>query len=245
MARVCALLLILSSLTLAQTADEVVNKAIAARGGITKIKSVEALRMAGTISFGGNDVGKIVAEWKRPGKFRQELVMNNKTMLRVTNGREGWSLNPFAGDATLRPLSGEELKLISEQADFDKPLVDYASKGHSVELLGKEQVEGKDAYKLKITLKGGGVRYEDIDASSFLELKWNGKITNGDKQLEFNTFFHDYKAVDGLQFPFTINTDTVGSDAKQKIVFDTIEVNPTIDNSVFDKPLMEATPPAK
>ena len=205
-----------------------------------KIKSVQTLHMEGTISFGEDQAGKIVAEWKRPGKFRQELVMNGKTMLRITNGSEGWSLNPFAGDATLRPLGPEELKLIGEQADFDKPLVDYKAKGNSVELLGKEQVEGKDAYKLKVTLKGGEVRLEDIDAVSYLEVKWNGKLKNGDKELEFSTFFHDYRPVSGLQFPFTIDTDTVGSDAKQKIVFDKIEVNSALDDARFEKPATDS-----
>lgn len=236
MKRVIAAVMLLSAVCFSQSVDDIVAKAIVARGGMDKIKSVQTLHMEGTISFGGDDSGKIVAEWKRPGKFRQELVMNGKTMLRITNGKEGWSLNPFAGDATLRPLTGDELRLIGEQADFDKPLVDYKAKGNAVELMGKEQVEGKDAYKLKVTLKGGEVRLEDIDATSYLELKWNGKLKNGDKELEFSTFFHDYRAVSGLQFPFTIDTDTVGSDAKQKIVFDKIEVNSATDDTRFEKP---------
>jgi outer membrane lipoprotein-sorting protein len=245
MNRILAAVLLLSSICLAQTADEIVAKAIAARGGMDKIKSVQTQHMEGTISFGGQETGKIIAEWKRPGKFRQELVMNGKTMLRITNGSEGWSLNPFAGDATLRPLGPEELKLIGEQADFDKPLVDYKGKGHAVELVGKEQVEGKDAYRLKVTLKGGEVRYEDIDASSFLELKWNGKLKNEDKELEFNTLFHDYRPVSGLPFPFTIDTDTVGSDAEQKIVFDKIEVNSPLEDARFQKPAAEPAAPPK
>ncbi len=239
MKRVLAAVMFLSSICMSQSADDIVAKAIAARGGMDNIKSVQTLHMEGTISFGEDAVGKIVAEWKRPGKFRQELVMNGKTMLRITNGSEGWSLNPFAGDATLRPLGPEEMKLIGEQADFDKPLVDYKAKGNAVELLGKEQVEGKDAYKLKVTLKGGEVRLEDIDAVSYLEVKWNGKLKNGEKELEFSTFFHDYRPVNGLQFPFTIDTDTVGSDAKQKIVFDKIEVNSALDDARFQKPPAE------
>ncbi len=245
MKRVLSAILLLSSFCLAQTADDVVNKAVAARGGMDKIKSVLALHMEGKISFSEGGEGNIVVDWKRPGRFRQQLVMNGQTMIRVTNGTEGWSLNPFANDTAARPLSADELKLIGEQADFDKPLVEYKSKGHAVELLGKEPVEGKDAYKLKITLKGGAVRYEYIDAASYLEVKWNGKITNEGKEIEFNTYFRDYKAVDGVQYPFTIDTDTVGSDAKQKIVFDTIQVNPTMNDRIFDKPQPEATPPPK
>jgi len=244
MKRILVAVLLLSSCCLAQTADDIINKAVAARGGVDKIKSVQTLRMAGTISFGGDDQGKLIAEWKRPGKFRQELMMSGKTMLRITNGSEGWSLNPFAGDTAPRALAGDETSLIAEQADFDKPLVDYKAKGNTVELLGKEQVEGKDTFKLKLTLKNGAVRYENIDATTFLETKWNGKVANGDKEVEFNTFFRDYKTVDGLQFPFTIDTDTVGSEAKQKIVFDKIDVNPKLDDSQFEKrPVDPATAP--
>ena len=240
MKRVLFAFLFLVPLAFAQTADEIINKAIAARGGMDKIKSVQSLNMEGTISFGGDESGKLIAEWRRPGKFRQELVTGGKSILRITNGKEGWALNPFAGDTAPRPLTAEEMNLVAEQADFDKPLVDYKAKGNNVELLGKEQVEGKDAYKLKLTLKGGAVRYEYIDAASFLETKWNGKITNDGKEVEFNTFFRDYRSVDGLQFPFTIDTDTVGSDAKQKIVFDKIEVNPTLNDSQFEKPPAKA-----
>jgi outer membrane lipoprotein-sorting protein len=241
MKRILVATLLLSSVCLAQTADDIINKAIAARGGMNKIKSVQALHMEGTISFGGDEQGNLIAEWKRPGKFRQELVMTGKTMLRITNGSEGWSLNPFAGDTALRALEGDEVNLIAEQADFDKPLVDYKAKGNTVELVGKEQLEGKDTYKLKLTLKNGAVRYENIDATSFLETKWNGKIANGDKEVEFNTFFRDYKTVEGLQFPSTIDTDTVGSEAKQKIVFDKIEVNPKLNDTRFEKPPAAAT----
>ncbi|HZQ70010.1 MAG TPA: hypothetical protein VFA68_15905 [Terriglobales bacterium] len=242
MKRLFFLTFLLSTLGFAQTAEDLVSKAISARGGLDKIKSVQTLRMQGTISFGGGDSGKLIAEWKRPGKFRQELVMNGKTMLRATNGHEGWSLNPFAGDAAPRDLSAEEMSLIAEQADFDKPLIDYKAKGNTVELVGKEQVEGKDTYKIKVTLKNGAVRYENIDVSSFLESRWNGKLTNEDKEVEFDTYFRDYKAVNSLQFPFTIDTKTVGSEVRQKIVFDKIEVNPALNDDQFEKP--PAPPPA-
>ena len=68
-------------------------------------------------------------------------------------------------------MSADDKKDIEENADIDGPLVDYKSKGNKVELLGKDKLEGTDAYKLKATLKNGDVMTIYLDADSFLEIK--------------------------------------------------------------------------
>src|SRR5262249_16662478 len=154
----------------------------------------------------------LVATWKRPGKFRQELTINGKVLVRATDGKTAWTINPFSDNPGPEALSGDELNLIQEQADFDKPLADYKKKGNRVELLGKEKVEDRDAYKLQITLSDGQVRVLSVDAADFTELKWQGKVDIDGKQPEFSTFFREYRTVEGLKFPFLIDT-LAGADA--------------------------------
>jgi len=60
------------------------------------------------------------------------------------------------------------MKTTTMQADLDGPLVDYAAKGTSIELAGMEEVEGRDTYKLKLTMKNGAALYVWIDAYKFL-----------------------------------------------------------------------------
>jgi outer membrane lipoprotein-sorting protein len=218
-----------------QTAEEVVAKSIEARGGLRKIRSVQTLRLTGHITSGGSE-GTLLIELKRPGKMREEAGIDGKFMIRTTDGHSGWMLNQFAGQNDPQPLSPEELKAAALQADFDRPIVDYQAKGTKIELVGHEKLEDKDTYKLKVILKDGQVRYDYIGAASFLELKWEGRVVRNGEEFQAEALFRDYRSVDGMMFPFTIDSDTPENPNPQKIVFDKVEINPAIDDARFGKP---------
>jgi hypothetical protein len=222
----------------AQTVDEIVSKALEARGGVERIKALQSQRLTGRISFGPGNEGPLLVEMKRPGKMRDQVTLGGKTWIRATDGKSGWVMSD--GDDP-RPMSADELRNTAGSADFEGPLVDYAAKGNKVELLGKDKVEGKDAYKLKVTLKDGQVRYDYIDAVSYLELKWEGSILYQGKELGVETVFRVYRKVDGLMFSFLLDSDTPGTSNKQQIVLEKVEVNPPEDDARFGRP---APPPA-
>src|ERR1700739_482347 len=120
----------------ALTADEIVAKAIEARGGLAKLTAVKSVRLTGKfqISFGDNN---IEAAWgmlqKRPGKIRTELSLQGLTQLQVYDGREGWNLDPFQGKRDATKVSAEDSKSDAQDADFEGPLVNWREKGHKVE----------------------------------------------------------------------------------------------------------------
>ncbi len=244
MKRIAFFLIVLvgSSPLLAQTADDVIAKAVAARGGIDKLKAIQTQRLTGSITIGDNPPGPFMVEMKRGGKMRQEMTVGGQNAIRMTDGVAGWKVENNNDPA---PLDAGELKNMAGGADIDGPLVDYKAKGNQVELVGKEKVDGNDAYKLKITQKDGQVRYDYIDASSYLEAKWQGEIEAGGKKFVAESFFKDYRAVDGVMYHHLIESDTVGTPYKQKLVFDKIEVNISLDDSVFGKPLPSAPAPQK
>jgi outer membrane lipoprotein-sorting protein len=219
----------------AQTAEEVVAKSIEARGGLRKIKSVQTLRFTGHLTIAGME-GTLLVEMKRPGKMREEAVLDGKTMIRASDGHSGWVINQFLGKNDPEPLSEDERKTMAQQADFDRPIVDYQAKGYKIELVGHEKLEDKDTYKLEITLKDGQVRYDYIGAASFLELKWEGRITRNGEEFLAESTYRDYRSVNGLMFPFTIESDTPENPNPQKIVFEKIEINPSIEDARFGKP---------
>ena len=141
------------------TAEELVKKALAARGGAARIKAVQSEKITGTISFGPGLGGPFFVELKRPLKMHMEMNVQNQTIVRVYDGRgSGWMVNPFAEDKGPVAMSGGELKNITDESDFDGPLVDYQVKGNRVEYLGKDDIDGKPAEKLKLTVKSGEVR---------------------------------------------------------------------------------------
>ncbi len=168
-------------------------------------------------------------------------------MVRVYDGKSaGWANNPFVGKNTPEPMFEEELKNISEESDFDGPLVDYKAKGNQIGLVGKDKVEGKEAYRLKLTTKNGDVRFYLFDSETFLLLKWEGKRKFKDEEAPVESFFRDYHDVGGLQFAFEIDSGASAEEINQKILIDKIELDPEISESRFTKPPPPpvSTPPA-
>ena len=234
-------LLLSAPLVRAQTVDEIIAKSVEARGGLRKIKAVQSVRMTGRISFGPNLEGSLLVEMKRPGRLREQVTLGEKTMLRTTNGTEGWVINQFEEDPGPKPVSSSELANMLQKADFERPVVDYTQKGNKVELVGHDKLDAKDTFKLKVTLKDGQIRYDYIGASSYLELKWEGRVKKDDEDFQAESFFSDYRSVDGIMFPFEIDSDSPGSESRQKIIFEKIEINPSLDDARFGKPSLPDT----
>jgi hypothetical protein len=234
--------LLLAALPLAaQSVDEVISNYIAARGGLDKIKSVKTERVGGTISFGPDADGPFLVERKRPLKLHMEITLNGLTLVRVYDGKSaGWIYNPFQPNPSVQPMSQYDLNNIFDEADFDGPFVDYKDKGNKVEFADKEEVLGKPAYKLKLTNKNGDTSFFYFDASSSMLLKWEGTRKVEGKDVPWESFFHDFREINGLKYPFLIESDAPGTNQTQKIAAEKIEVNIPLEDARFEKP----NPPA-
>jgi outer membrane lipoprotein-sorting protein len=114
--------------------------------------------------------------------------------------------------------------------------VDYKEKGNKIELVGHEQVEGSDTYKLKVTLKNGEVRYIYLDADTFLEVKEESKRTIRGTEREGETTFGDYKEEGGVMMAHSFESGAKGSPQKQRITLEKVEINPTIEDARFKMP---------
>ncbi len=215
------------------SAQQIVERNVAARGGLQTWRAVQAMSLAGKLGAGGNrraplpmpnpdrkarslaapprpaDEAQLpfVMELKRPHKMRFELQFEGKTALQVFDGANGWKLRPFLNRLEVEPFTAEELKIASMQADLDGPLVDYAAKGTQVELDGAEKVEDRDTYKLKLTMKNGRALHVWIDAQTFLEAKIEGQPRRLDgTEHPVEIYFRDYRPVNGLEIPYMLET---------------------------------------
>ena len=228
-----------------QTAEEVVAKVLAARGGLEKIKAVQTERITGTLYFNPEIYGPFMAEFKRPGMMHNEVTIQNKTVVRSFDGKNtGWVVNPITSTGAAEPMSAEGAKDAVNEADFDGPLVDAKAKGNTIELTGSEKVEGRDTYVLKVTHKDGQVSSYSFDAKTFLLAKWSGTETVNNAVVTHETLFHDYRDIGGLKFAFELVSSTPGTDVTQRIIVEKIEVDPQIDDGHFGKPQAPPTPPA-
>jgi len=229
----------------AQSIEDIISGYIAARGGVEKIKAVKTERVAGTISFGAEADGPFILERKRPLKIHMELTLSGQTVIRVYNGKDaGWIFNPFLPNPSVQPMSEGELQNIFDEADFDGPFVDYKEKGNKIEFVDKEEMLGHPAYKVRLTNKGGDVSYFYFDATTSLLLKWEGTRKINGTDLPWESFFHDFREVNGLKYPFLIESDAPGTDQTQRIIAEKIEVNIPLEDSRFEKPSPPAPPPA-
>ena len=214
------------------SAAEIVDKNVAARGGLQAWRAVQTLSLQGKLGAGGNQratlpipgpsdkTGAILPrrpaeetqlpflmELKRGRKVRFELQFKGKTAIQVYDGTNGWKLRPFLNRMEVEPYSEDELKMASVQSDLDGFLVDYAAKGSQVALDGVEKVEGRDTYKLKVTQKSGQSLHIWVDAGTFLETKVEGHPRRLDgTEHPVEVYYRDYRTVNGLQIPFVLET---------------------------------------
>lgn len=240
MHRLIGALFVLSFLAQAETVDEIIAKNIEARGGEQKLKAFQTLRTSGKLTVGSFHAG-FVEDVKRPGKVREEEIIQGMTAIDAYDGKVGWRVSPFEGRKDPDLLSEDDRKELVEESDIDGQLVDYKNKDHRAELTGHDSVEGTDCYKIKLTLSTGDVRIYYIDTDSFLvlkvetERKIRGTVRYGE------ILYGDYEQVNGVYFPLAMEMGTKGSAQRFKLTVDKVEVNVPMADARFSIPSTGAT----
>ena len=233
-------LVLLAGTASAQTAEEIVSKYIKTVGGADKIQAVKTLRKTGTFNGGGGFEAPIVEENKRNNMVRQEFSLQGLTAVNAYDGSTGWKIEPWQGKKDAEALGEEEMKQIVEDSDFDGPLVNYQQKGNKIEFVGMEPVEGTDAFKLKVTLASGDVRYYFMDTDYYVPIKIETKRMVRGAEREYETSLGDYKEVNGWYMPFSVESNVKGSPNRGKVTYEKIEANVPIDDARFHMPAVNA-----
>jgi outer membrane lipoprotein-sorting protein len=222
---------------LSQTADELVNKNIEAKGGLDKIKAVKTLRITGRAERSGRSPVAVVIERERPNEMRQDTTRAGMTMVQAYDGKQGWMVNPFQGRKDPQLMGEDDLRDLQLDADIDGPLVDYQAKGNTVEYMGHDTVDGDDALRLEITLKNGDVLYYLLDPDTYLEIRREAQEFIRGSVKERVTEYGSYTAVNGVMYPFSLavwpKTDPT---LPVTVTIDKVEVNVPLEESLFAVP---------
>jgi outer membrane lipoprotein-sorting protein len=219
------------------TVDQIVEKHTQALGGIDKLKAIQSVTVNGkAVLMGGQIEAPIVMQIKRPASMRMEMTVQGKSFIQAFDGATAWTANPFTGSPDPQKSNDEDTQQAKDDSDFiEGALVDYKTKGNTVELIGKEDVEGTSAYKLKVTKKGGSVEYDFLDAQTFLPIRSSGKRKQGGQEIEYESTPSNYKPVNGVMMPYSLSQKMNGS-PMMDLTIEKIEANTTINDAVFQMP---------
>lgn len=230
-----------SALSFSQTKEEIIDKYIAAIGGKKNWDQLKSVKMTGSIEIAPNMKAPFTMYMKDKTKSRFELELQGMKMVTAVAGDSGWKIQPWTGKTDPERMSPEEIKDAKDQADFTGDLYNWKEKGSTVDLISREDMEGTDCFKLKVSKKDGDISYIFLDASTYLPLKETQKLKLKDKEMETASIPSNYKKVGEYMFPFTIEMRS-GEEASQgqALSFDNIEVNPAISDDLFKMPPMKS-----
>ena len=221
------------------TADELIAKNIEAKGGLPAIKAITSLRMKGRLETQGIVI--LLGYDRKPDSLvRQTVSIQGMTQIQAYDGSEGWQINPFSGRRDPERMGEDDTRDLEESNDFYGPLVDYKQKGNKVEYIGHQTVDGDDALLLKVTLKNGDLVNYFLDPDTFLEIRTERQMfVRGSVHESFNNL-GSYKKVNGVYFPFSIESGAPRSPGSAaKITITSLEANVAVPDSEFKMP--EAT----
>jgi hypothetical protein len=222
------------------TADEIISKHIAATGGEKVMRDVSTIMVKGSMFMQGMPMD---LEWyiKRPDKSFMQVSSNNMVLGGGgTDGTNAWASQ--MGQSFI--LEGDQKQSTMQQADRF-PLLDYKTKGATVSFAGEDLVKGAKTYKVEYVSKANDTTVYYFDATTFYIVK--------EKESSGSATFSGHKAVNGIVFPFKINStiEAQGQSMQQMITIDSIAVNAPVADSLFimpknaqPMPKMPEAPPA-
>jgi hypothetical protein len=229
-------------LTPEPTAQDIAAKYVEAIGGAAQVAKVETMRIQGRMRFGTEAFTSFTVTAKRPDRFRMELTAGPDRIVQAYNGSAGWQSVSGLHNQPATPLEGDSLLYLRDQAAnaIGGPLVDMEKRRNRAELVGHEAVNGIDCFKLKLTLATGNSRVMFIDASSFLVVQEELPAVLNSQAATIQQSVGNYRRFGPVLVPCLFVTRPKGGEDTQRIEIDQVEINPRVDDSIFQLPRLAA-----
>jgi hypothetical protein len=222
------------------SAAQIVEKNVAARGGLASWQGVQGMVWSGKIETPDGTAVPFVLAMKRPNKTRFEINRQGQVQLRAFDGKMGWKLRPAGnGSPNLQDYTPEEVAFERDGQGFDGPLIDYRAKGNDIRYAGVEAIDGHRAYRLNVKLPSGGLLSYWVDAETFLDIRYErASHDSRGRGAVVSVYYRNYQSVNGLQLPSVLETKSGGQGTK--LLIEKFLVNPPLDDQQFSKPVGHA-----
>jgi outer membrane lipoprotein-sorting protein len=216
----------------AQTLDEILNKHFKAVGQ-EKLVAAESFIIKAKLSQMGMEF-PMEMKIKKPNKFRVEMELQGQKMIQAYDGNKGWMIAPMLSPEP-QELAGDQLKQAMSQTDMEGELYEYKKKGSSAEFIGKVNVEGGVAYRIKLVDKDKNSKYYFIDAKTYLVKKIKAKIEAMGQTVDIETRMKDYREIDGIKMAMKVESDSPMGTAV--ITMEEVKINSEINDVIFKLPV--------
>ena len=217
------------------TVDEIVAKALTARGGLDKLRGVNTMKMVGKVTMQGREFPLTVIA-KRPNLMRQDMTIDGAHVTSAFDGTKVWVVNPMIGINEPQEMSGAMADEIRDQPIFGGPLVGYKERGETLELVGPSTVGDAKTWKLKLTRPNGRPMFIEVDATTGLELQWSRSVDQNGMTVDIDSVMSDYPPTEkGILVPRTMRT-MVGGHQQGVVKVESVEFDAPVDDADFQMP---------
>ena len=227
-------------------AHKIIDEALAAKGGKARLAAIKAFKMlaVGQTAMGGQAVP---VETERvfvlPDRMRIDATLMKSIKIVIgISGSRGWQLAPdqATGKPKVNDISAADLKSIEFERWREPELILLKASDPAARLTPApdEAIGGRPHHVIKLKAPSGSVEVLlFIDAKT----KLLTRMTYSDGGQSETDEFSDYKAVSGIQVAHTRKSQGTGAGARTtELVLQKVEIDPTIDPTLFDKPALPA-----
>lgn len=211
----------------AQNQEEIIKKHIEAIGGKEAWNKVKSMRSEATMKANGAEIKLTFIQIDKKA-MRQNISLMGMEGYSILTEKEGWSYMPFQGQTKPEPMTADDVKNGQDGLSLQDEFLTYKELGKKLDFLGKDDMDGTECYKFKMTNKNGQETTYYLDASSYLTIKQSSKVKANGKEMEASTMYSNYKKLpEGIVYPMTVGGGWGDTE------FTKVEVNPVIDEKEF------------
>lgn len=228
-----AILSLATPFVFSQTLDEIVKKHVEAIGGKENWLKVKSMKMESSMKANGAEI-KMTMYMIDKKAMRQNIAMMGMEGYTILTNTEGWTFMPFQGQTKPEAMTSDDVKKAQDGLNLGDDFITYKELNKKLELIGKDDVDGTDCFKLKMIDKEGTETTYYIDPGNYYVIKETQKMKVDGKEMENSTNYSNYKKTpEGIVYPYTIAAEWGQTEITHLVI------NPALEEALF-KPTVPA-----